>query len=368
MKKVVCFLLFLSILKMNAQDKILKLVVGTYTNKCQSDGIYVYDFNTISGDLLLKSKTSSIENPSYITISNDSKFIYSVNESGNFSKVSAFEFNKSTGVLTLLNQQPTNGNDPCYIINDEKNVISANYSGGNISVFQKKLDGSINSTKQIIQHFGKSINEKRQNSPHVHMVCFSPDHNYILANDLGNDKLYSYKYSKDNFENNLLITDSLSIKPGSGPRHLVFGKNGKYIFLLHELDGTLSVFKYKKGQLKLVQETTIIPDNFTGVISAADIHISPDGLFLYASNRGTANNISIFKILKNKKLDFITATNTLGEAPRNFVIDPTGNFLILANHNSNSIVVFKRNPETGLLTDTGKKTELCSPVCLVFAN
>ena len=303
-----------------------------------------------------------------MTVSKDNNFVYSVNEFGAESTVSSFSYNPVSGKLDLINKQSSKGADPCYIINDDKNVIVANYSGGNISVFGKNNDRSLTAAKQVIQHYGKGINTQRQEGPHVHMVHFSPDKKFVLSNDLGNDKVYSYGYNPNSEHNVLELKDSISVKSGSGPRHLTFSKNGKFVYLLQELDGALTVFSYSNGILKKIDETTILAKDFKGKFSSADIHISPDGKFLYASNRGEANNITIFKILKNGKLVWKGETSTLGKGPRNFAIDPTGNFLLVAHQYTNDVVIFKRDKKTGLLTDTGKKIALCAPVCLVFTK
>lgn len=369
MKNKVFILLLISIFTtVQAQKNTLNLIVGTYTNNCDSKGIYVYDFDTETGDFNLKNASENTVNPSYLTLSKDNKFIYSVNETGPESMVSAFGFDAKSGKLDLINKQSSKGADPCYIINDDKNVIVANYSGGNISVFGKNSDGSLTEAKQVIQHFGKGINAQRQEGPHVHMVHFSPDNKYVLANDLGNDKVYSYAYNPNAATDILQIKDSLAVKSGSGPRHLTFSKDKKFVYLLQELDGTLSVFSYAKGVLKKIDETTILAKDFKGTFSSADIHISPDGKFLYASNRGEANDISIFKILKNGKLEAKGHISTLGKGPRNFVIDPSGNFLLVGHQYTNEIVIFKRDKATGSLADTGKRIALCAPVCLIFGK
>lgn len=369
MKNLIIVFLFIFIfMSAQAQKNKFNLLIGTYTQICDSKGIYVYDFNSKTGDFSFKNATEKVINPSYLTVSKDNNFVYSVNEFGAESTVSSFIYNPASGKLDLLNKQSAQGADPCYIINDSKNVIVANYSGGNISVFGKNSDGSLSEAKQIIQHYGKGSNLQRQKSPHVHMVHFSPDKKFVLANDLGNDKVYSYVYNPNAANTVLELKDSISVKLGCGPRHLTFSKNGKFVYLLQELDGAITVFSYSNGILKKIDETTILAKNFKGNFSAADIHISPDGKFLYASNRGEANNITIFKIEKNGKLLLKGQTSTLGKGPRNFVIDPTGNFLLVAHQYTNDIVIFKRNKKTGLLTDTGKKIPLCSPVCLVFTK
>jgi 6-phosphogluconolactonase len=369
MKNTFLLLTFLlSFTNLQAQKNKLNLIVGTYTNSCDSNGIYIYDFDTTTGTFALKNTSDKTISPSYLTIANNQKIIYTVNENGKESSISAFGFDPKTGTLKLLNTQNSNGADPCYIINDNQNVMVANYSGGTIAVYGKNSDGRLSQAKQVIQHFGKGKNSDRQQSPHVHMVQFSPDQKYILANDLGNDKIYSYQYNP-NAENEILkLKDTLNVKAGSGPRHGVFSNNGHYFYLLQELDGTLTTFNYSDGILKKIEESSILAQSFAGETSGADIHITPDGKFLYATNRGTANTISIFKIQPNGKLILLEIVSTLGKKPRNFAIDPSGNFLLIAHQDSNDIVIFRRNIKTGKLTPTGGKITVCAPVCLVFSK
>jgi 6-phosphogluconolactonase len=368
MKKSFLLPLLMLSISIQSQNKFLDLVIGTYTDSCESNGIYVYKFNTETAETLLMNTTINVINPSYLTISSDNKFIYSVNENGKESTVSSFWFVPETGNLELLSKQDSKGADPCYIINDETNVIVANYSEGTISVFGKNKFGALNQAKQVIKHSGKGINPQRQESPHVHMVCFSPDKKYVLANDLGNDNIYIYKYNPDAETNVLESGKKVSVKSGSGPRHLAFSNNGKFVYLLQELDGSLTTFGYAGGSLKKLDETTIVASDFKGETSAADIHISPDGKFLYATNRGTANDITCFEIQNSGKLRFVERIPTGGKGPRNFTIDPAGNFLLVGHQYTNNVVIFKIDKTSGKLADTGKNIELCSPVCLVFAG
>lgn len=350
-----------------AQDKQTNLLIGTYTNSCESNGIYSYDFNVETGVFKLKSATEKVINPSYLTLSADKKFVYSVNENGKESTISAFSFHAKNGKFKFLNKQSSAGADPCYLINDEKHVIAANYSGGNIVVFGKNSDGSLTKSKQIVTHSGKSSDEKRQESPHVHMVHFSPDKKFVLANDLGTDRIYLYQYHADSEKEILQFKDTIAIKTGSGPRHLTFSPNGKYIYLLQELDGTLTVFNYGNGKFRRIQETSVVKNDFKGGISAADIHISEDGKFLYATNRGDANSISIFSIDDKGKLALVETIPSGGKGPRNFAIAPGGKFVLVAHQYSNDVIIFKRNETSGLLEITNQKIELCAPVCLVFS-
>ncbi|MBC5864003.1 lactonase family protein [Flavobacterium turcicum] len=369
MKKIVLFTVaFLFLGATYAQKNKLNLLIGTYTQGCDSKGIYVYDFDSKTGDFKLKNTSAPTVNPSFLTVSDDNKFVYAVNEFGSKSSVSAFNYDKSSAQLQLLNTQPSEGADPCHIITDGPNVMVANYSGGSITVFKKKSDGSLSAANQIISHEGKGPNAQRQEGPHVHMLHFSPDKKYVLATDLGTDTVTLYAYNPNSEKIVLTQTAVVAIKSGSGPRHLTFSPDGKYIYLLQELTAALSVFEYGNGQLKLIQETSLLSPDFKGSFSAADLHFSPDGKFLYASNRGEANTISIFKVEKNGLLKVQEHQSSLGKGPRNFVIDPSGNFLLVGHQYTNEVVVFKRNKKTGSLTATGKKISLCAPVCLVFTK
>ena len=367
MKNNLTFILVALISLAQAQTKKLPLLIGSYTNSCDSKGIYVYDFDTNTGDFVFKNATEKVSNPSYLTLSKDQKIVYSVNENGAESTVSSFQFDTFSGKLTELNKQKAEGADPCYLINDENNVIVANYSGGNIAVFGKNTNGSLTEAKQVLQHKGKGIHP-RQGSAHVHMVYFSPDKKYVLSTDLGTDTVSLYEYHPNSATSVLKLKSTTSLQAGSGPRHLTFSKDGKKVYVLQELNGALSVFSFANGKLTAIQETTILAKDFKGNFTGADIHISPDGEFLYASNRGEANTISIFKILKNGQLQPQSVVPSLGKGPRNFAIDPTGKFLLVAHQYSNEVVVFKRDTVSGAITDSGKRLELCSPVCMVFGN
>lgn len=357
----------LSTFFMQAQSTTYNLIIGTFNADCSDKGVFVYEFNTQTGDFKFRSQSEGVANPSFVSVSKDNKFVYAVNSNGGNSTVSAFAYDRKAGNLKLLNQQKTTSEDPCYVTNNQNHVFTANYTGGSISAFGKNEDGSLTPIKQLEQHIGKGPNAKRQEKAHLHMVQFSPDQKYLLGTDLGSDKVYSYVLT-ENVEKPLELKVTNEVKSGSGPRHFTFSKDGKKMYLLQELDGTLSVYDYKKGKLKLLQEQSVLAPNFKGKFTAADIHISPDQKFLYATNRGDSNDISCFKILKSGKLEFVERVPTLGNGPRNFAIDPSGNFLLVGHQYTNNVIIFKRDKETGKLTDTGKKMELCSPVCLVFTE
>lgn len=342
-----------------------KLIVGTYT-KGTSEGIYVYDFDSKTADTKQLGVIKNIANPSYVALSKNNDAIYSVSEVGANSAVAAFKFNAKTNEGTLINKEATKGADPCFILTDGKHVFTANYSGGSISVFGIKADGSLTPVKQLVQHTGSGP-DKRQASAHVHQTLFSPDGKYVISTDLGEDKIYVYSYQA-NAEKPLTLKHSISTNPGSGPRHITFSPNGKFAYLAHEFNGKISVFDYNDGNLKLIQEIGTTAVDFKGRIDAADIHISADGKFLYESNRGDANDISVFAVQKDGKLKHVETVSTLGKGPRNFSIDPSGNYLLVGHQYSNDIIIFQRNAKTGKLTDTKKRIAVGSPVCLIFGK
>jgi 6-phosphogluconolactonase len=366
LKNKLCFLLLCIFGFANAQETNLKFLVGTYTNDCESDGIYVYDLDLKTGNASLYGQTSKVENPSFVSLSTDGKMVYSVNESGDNSMVSSFKFDKVNGSLTFVNKQKAGGVDPCHIINDDKNVLVANYSSGSISVFKKSKTGCLNGASQVILHSGKSKNPDRQASPHVHQLLFSPDDKYVLATDLGTDKIYIYDYNPTSEKEILSSKDSVAVKRGSGPRHLTFSPKGKFVYLVQELDGGIIVFSYLDGILRKLEETQIVDDDFKGAISAAAIHFSPDGNYLYVTNRGSVNDITVFTVQTDGRLNYKASYPSGGKGPRDFVIDPTGNFLLVANQKSNEITVFKRDIFSGRLSLLPKTIAVCAPVNIVF--
>jgi 6-phosphogluconolactonase len=363
--KIAKLLVLLLCMNAAAQDN-YNLVIGTYTNACESKGIYVYDFNVNTLSFKEKNSTVGVVNPSYLTVNKSNTVVYSVNEDGAKSDVSAFKYTASTGKLQPLNKKDSEGADPCYIINDDKNVLVANYSGGSIAVFGKRTDGGLTDAKQVIKHSGSGINKQRQEKAHVHMVYFSPDKKYVFSNDLGEDKIYIYNYNPDGGSNTLTLKQTIDVKPGSGPRHLAFHPNGIFFYVINELSATVSVYAYSYEKPEFIQELPLYAKDCTDANSAAHISFSKDGKYLYSTNRGDANTITVFKVHSNGMLNQVQQITTQGEGPRNFVIDPSDNYVLVAHQYTHNIIIFKRDKITGMLTDTGKKIDVCSPVCLVF--
>lgn len=345
------------------------LFIGTYTHT-GSKGIYVYRFDAATGKAEWVSNTDSVVNPSYLAIAADGKNLYAVNETGgeNKGKVSAFAFDKQKGTLQFINQQLAGGDAPCYIsVTKNKDwAVVGNYTGGNFSVLPIDKDGALEPAVQTVQHSGSGANKDRQEKPHVHAAVFSPDEKYLFTPDLGIDKIMAYKFDDDDKQpvspHKIPYT---AIAPGGGPRHFTFHPTQKWAYAIEELSGYVVAYKYKKGKLKQLQRIAAHPDGSTLQKGSADIHVSPDGRFLYASNRGEENNIANFKIdTKTGNLTTVGYQPVLGAAPRNFVIEPGGNFLLVANQDSDNVVVFKRDSETGLLQATGQEIKIPKPVCL----
>ena len=341
------------------------LIIGTYT-RTTSEGIYVYKFNTNTGDFSAISIAKGIKNPSFLTVSPNQKFIYSVGETDGDGSVSAFSFDKKSGNLTKLNTQSSGGANPCHISIDKtgKWVLVGNYSGGNLSVLPVEADGLLGKPTQTIQHEGKGPNEARQEKAHVHSVNIAPNNVDVFVPDLGIDKVVTYSLDAKTgklSEGNPAFT---KVTDGSGPRHFTIHPNGKFAYVIQELSSTVTAFNYAKGTLSAFQTISTLPKDSKENNACADIHISPDGKFLYGTNRFFDAIVSYSIDPKTGKLTYIENVPVLGEIPRNFMITPNGKFVLVANQKTDNITIFKRNAATGKLTSTGKQIAVPMPVCL----
>jgi 6-phosphogluconolactonase len=370
MKKISPVFLLLSVFAVRAQTNYL--LVGTYTSGT-SEGMYVYTFNSSTGNFALKSSIKS-PNPSYLAVAPGQRYVYAVYEEGNDKsggKLAAYRFNKASGTLRYINDQSSGGEHPCYVSVDKtgKWAAVANYSGGNLSILPVQTGGALGPAAQTIQHSGSSVNKQRQEKAHVHCAYFSADNKFLFAPDLGIDKVMVYAFNQTTGRLTEAAVPAVNPPDNGGPRHIVLSPSNRYAYLMEELNGSVVAYSYKNGNFTHLQTISAAEKDFKGFMGSADIHVSADGKFLYCSNRGDANTITIFKIdPATGKLSVAGYQSTLGVAPRNFSIDPSGNFLLVANQNSNNIVIFKRNKTTGLLTDTGKRIEVGNPVCLQWAG
>lgn len=345
------------------------LLIGTYT-KGKSKGILVYRFYVESGKLAYLSQIEGVSNPSYLCVSKDNHFVYAVNEDGKDGGVSSFTFQPNDGKLTFLNRQKSEGADPCYISVDEdrKNVFVANYSSGSLAVLPVNKDGSLQPASQVIQDKGKGVDASRQEGPHVHTAYFSPGEKYLLYTDLGTDKLNIMRYRSSNPQPLSPATPAfVDVTPGTGPRHIAFSNNKKYMYLLHEMGSNINVYNFNGGKPQQVQTIKMLPDGFKGTNGAAAIHLSPNGKFLYATDRLDASALLVYAINEeNGQLTFVQRISTYGKNPRDFAIDPSGKFLLAANQDSDTIFVYNIDQANGKLYPTGTKIEVGNPVCLKF--
>ena len=346
------------------------MYVGTYTEGGNSKGIYTYNFNQENGTFeLLSSATAG--NPSFVTLSPEGKHLYAVSEY-NDGRQGAYSFDLSENKAKLSNPVfrptaskdalPRAGADPCYIVSDDKYVITANYTGGDISVFSLDAEGRLQAEVQHIAFAGHTP----ERVAHIHCIIPTPDKKYILATDLGNDRVYRFRYNKKVSKKAEVLTAqqvAYQVSDRQGPRHLTFSKDGRFAYLINELGGECVVLSYRKGKLKEVQR--LMADEGGGR-GSADIHISPDGRFLYTSHRLKKDGIAIFAINAKKGALTKVGYQLTGVHPRNFAITPNGKYLLVACRDNNKIQVFQRNETTGELTETSQEIEVDKPTCILF--
>ena len=341
----------------------LTLLVGTYTYGT-SKGIYSFCFNQQTGESEPLDSVA-LTNPSFLTVSDDRQRVYAVSETNDSTAaLHTLALNPEDGSLRLLNKQLTQGTDPCHVAVNPNMVLTANYSGGSLSVFPLREDGTAAPVDTLFHGQATGPDTVRQNEPHVHCSAFSPDGKSVFVTDFSADRILQFAVTP-----NGLIAHStnpaIPVKPDTGPRHITFAPDGKHAYVIGELSGEVTAFAYADGQLDTVQ--TIAADT-THARGSADIHVSPDGKFLYASNRLKEDGIAIFAIHpQDGKLTQVGYQHT-GLHPRHFNITPNGKYLLAACRDSHVIQVFERDQQTGLLEDTGKDIRMDQPVCIVFVN
>jgi len=350
------------------------LFIGTYTDPGKSQGIYIYQMDRVTGELRKVGVSDKTVNPSYLVIHPNHKWLYAVNELGEnngkfLGGVSAFRIDLDKKKLEFINSVSSRGSYPCHISVDHtgKFVMTANYGNGTVAVFPIRKDGSLAEASFVDQHQGKGPNEKRQQGPHAHMIMQGFDHRFVYSNDLGIDKILVYKI--DTVRGKLVSCGEVPTMPGAGPRHLVFHPDRKWAYTVNELNGTIEAFTVDKGTglLNRFQVISTLEKGETREPGSAAIHITPNGKFLYATNRGEINNIAMFSINQEKgELQLLGHQPVKGKTPRNFVIDPSGAFVLIANQNSDNVVAFQIDEQTGLLKDTGIEISVPNPVCLKF--
>ncbi len=345
------------------------IYVGTYAEP-DSESIFLYKLNPGTGELTRAGGFKAGENPSFLTLDEQRNQLYAVNETTEYEgqksgAVSAFTVDPQSGSLTFINKVPSEGGAPCYISLDGKTVLVANYVGGNVASFPVQENGGLGKAASVKQHEGTGPNKDRQEAPHAHYIAPGPDGKNIFAVDLGNDKVLGY-----HLDGNKLVANDAAVafasKPASGPRHLAFHPNGKYAYLIHELNSTMTALAYDadKGTFTELQTLSTIPADYKENNNPAEVKVSPDGKFLYGSNRGQ-NSIVVYAIDESTgKMTQVQNISTGGDWPRDFNIDRSGNILMVANERSNSITTFKIDKATGKLTATGYDAQVHKPVCV----
>ncbi len=348
--------------------------IGTRASE-KSKGIYMCHLDTATGTLTSPTIAAETTDPAFLAIHPNHHFLYAVREAGGFEgtpngAVDAFAIDPATGKLTLLNQQNSGGQGPCHLAVDASGqcVLVVNYGGGSVAAFPIRADGSLGAVGTFLQHRGSGPDPKRQAGPHAHEVGFDAANRRAFCTDLGLDKIFIYQLDP---QAAMLTTNdppSASLAPGAGPRHFAVHPNGRFLYVINELNSTITAFDYnaKSGALQSRQTIRTIPDTFSATNSPAEIAIHPNGKFLYGSNRGH-DSIAVYAVDRpTGKLTLVEYQPTMGKTPRSFGIDPTGSFLLAANQGSDTLVVFRIDPQTGRLKPTGQTLDVPTPVCVAF--
>jgi 6-phosphogluconolactonase len=345
--------------------------VGTFT-KAASRGIYGYRFDEKTGKLRPIGMVAKTSNPTFLRVHPDQRYLYAVNED-TAGKISAFLIDPRTGKLNQVNQVSAKGDGPCHLALDREGrwLAVANYASGSIAVFPLRKDGGLGEASAFVQHRGSSVNPQRQAGPHAHAVVFSPDNRFLLAADLGLDKILAYRFDAVNGTLTPADPPFTATAPGAGPRHLIFHPNGKVVYAINEMASTVTVYQYDATNAVLteLQAVPTPPPGYAGANTAAEIAINSRATMVYASDRG-ADALALLLIdPEHFTLSPLEYTPLLGRTPRHFALDPTGAFLIVANQDSDSLSVFKVHPRTGQIQPVGRNvTGVSQPTCVVFAE
>jgi 6-phosphogluconolactonase len=351
------------------------LYVGTYTEGGRREGVYLVNMDPRTGELRQVGSVDAGANPSFLAIHPNGRALYAVNELEKYNgkatgAVTAFAIAANTGTLTRLDEQPSEGGAPCFVSVDRSGqvVLVANYSGGSVALLPIKTDGSLAPASHVEHHTGKGPNAERQEAAHAHCIVADPSNRFVLAADLGVDRVFLYRLDLKGKSLRHVEGGDANMRSGAGPRHIAFHPTLPLVYVTNELDSTVATLRFdaERGVLSPLDARSTLPARWTGTNYPADIHLAPSGRTLYVSNRGH-NSIAVFSVAESTgtlALDQVVSTD--GDWPRNFSLDPTGRWLLVANQKSSSVVVFGRDQKSGRLTPTRQRIAIPSPACLRF--
>lgn len=375
--KAICCLLATAALSQPAAAREFLVYFGTYTS-AKSRGIYVSRFDAQRGRLSAPELAAEAKGPSFLAVHPSERFVYAVGETTTLEGkrsggVIAFALDKRSGRLSLLNAQPSGGAGPCHLALDSKGrcLLVANYGGGSIASLPVLKDGTLGAPVSTVQHAGSSVNPQRQTGPHAHFITPDPADRFALVCDLGLDQVLVYRLDPGCATLTANDPPFASLHPGAGPRHLAFAPNGRFVYVVNELDSTLTGFAFdrRRGALKELQTLSTLPASFPGSSNTcAEVQMHPTGRFVYGSNRGH-DSIAVFAVdAKSGRFRAVEHQVTGGRTPRHFAIDPTGRWLLAENQASDTVTVFRIDPRTGTLSPTDQVVEVPAPVCAVFVS
>lgn len=355
----------------------LYLLTGSY-NGADTESVQVFGFNQQTGDWHRISGAAGVTNPTFLCTNKAGDRVYAVGEFDEDEKatMNAFSFDKTTGTLSLISTQMNGSGAPCNITlsPNEEYLLSANYCGGSVTIYRLGPEGELSANPYTLQYAGQGVNPERQEKPHLHAVNFTPDGKYLLANDLGMDVINVYPVSDSQADDSISVSVplldmehgySVKVDPGAGPRHLCFAPDGRHAYLITELSGQIYTLNYQDGALTI--QGSLVADTLQAG-GSADIHITSDGRFLYASHRLKGDGISIYRVDAQTGALVRIGYQPTGIHPRNFALTPNDRYLLVACRDSHVIQVFERNPDTGLLTLVGKDIETPRPMFVKFLN
>ena len=371
-KHLLAFALLISVTNQTARADDPLVFISAFA-AAEEGAIHAYNLNLDSGKFKLAQRTTDVEHPFFLALSPDNKFLYSIHAETfggkEHEQIAAYKIVGDGGELKLLNRQSALGTAACYLDVDAsgKTVVVANYSTGSVASFPVQDDGSLGKSASFVQHQGSSVNESRQQGPHAHCFVISPDNRFAYAADLGLDQVLCYRL--DAAAGKLAPNHQPFVRttPGGGPRHLTFHPNGKHVYVINEIANSVTMFDYDAKTGMLIEQQTIstVPEDFEGTSHTADLKVTPDGRYLYGTNRGH-DSIAAYRLDDRGRLKLLAIEPSLGKGPQNLAIAPGGKLLLCANMPGKNVAVFHIDSETGGLKSVGQPISIPSPSCIMI--